>query len=351
MIHPLTSLRFFFAFMVFFSHINFLFRSFDNSVYNYIYSLVDIREGHLGVSFFFILSGFVLAYAYKEKILSNKISYINFIKARIFRIYPLHFMTLLFAIIISIVYVDNWFTYLQKIFSNLFLLQSFIPSEEYYFSFNGVAWSISNEMFFYVLFPIIIKFSNKVNLLIVVLTLICPFILKIDNEHWFYYINPLFRLSDFILGILLFSLHCKIKSKKLSFINKNCTIFEIVALLIFVLFFYFHSAIPELFRWSIYYWTPMLLIIFIFSFQTGKISKMLSYNFFVYLGKISFAFYMVHQLVIKFLWMITNKINIPISGWILIAIAFILSLLISHFTYKYFEKPLNYFLRQKLITD
>ena len=86
---------------------------------------------------------------------------------------------------------------------------------------------------------------------------------------------------------------------------------------------------------------------FVFSFQRGKMSKILILKFFVYLREMSFAFYIVHQLVVRVLWMITNKINIPISGWILICVA--LSLLISHFTYKYFKKPLNYFLRQKFI--
>lgn len=68
MIKPLTSLRFFFALCVFVSHLSFLKGS---EYYANIFETI-FDEGFLGVSFFFILSGFILAYNYEDKILEKK---------------------------------------------------------------------------------------------------------------------------------------------------------------------------------------------------------------------------------------------------------------------------------------
>lgn len=69
MIKPLTSLRFIFAFMVFASHLGFLNKS-ESNVLHWVYDSV-FHEGYIGVSFFFILSGFILAYNYQDGILKN----------------------------------------------------------------------------------------------------------------------------------------------------------------------------------------------------------------------------------------------------------------------------------------
>jgi peptidoglycan/LPS O-acetylase OafA/YrhL len=81
--------------MVFLSHINvtdaspeFLQRLYKNILY----------EGYLGVTFFFILSGFILTLNYKQKLIENRITYKEFIVARVARIFPLHIFTLIIAI-------------------------------------------------------------------------------------------------------------------------------------------------------------------------------------------------------------------------------------------------------------
>lgn len=85
MISPLTSLRFLFALMVFGAHIYTIDLYFDHLFY---------KEGFVGVNFFFILSGFIIAYTYRDRLLEQKSTLREFWVARIARIYPLHLLTL-----------------------------------------------------------------------------------------------------------------------------------------------------------------------------------------------------------------------------------------------------------------
>ena len=81
MINSLTSLRFIFAMMVF-------------GAYCYViddfYNAHFFKEGFAGVSFFFVLSGFIISYNYQYKLQEHKIDKRTFWAARIARIYPLH---------------------------------------------------------------------------------------------------------------------------------------------------------------------------------------------------------------------------------------------------------------------
>src|SRR4051812_12601392 len=98
MIKPLTSLRFIFALMVFACHLPY--NKIENTVFVSLYNQF-FYEGYLGVSFFFILSGFILALNYKGPIIENKLNYSDFYIGRFARIYPLHFLTLLITIPLS----------------------------------------------------------------------------------------------------------------------------------------------------------------------------------------------------------------------------------------------------------
>lgn len=346
MIKPLTSLRFFFAFMVFLSHLKMI-----NPTEPFIIYLYDVffSEGYLGVSFFFILSGFILALNYKTKIINSTCSYKDFWVARFARIYPLHFVTFLlaFPFVFNGSTVFN-FALFQKTFSNIFLIQSFFTDWKIHYSFNSPSWSISDEMFFYIMFPFIITLFNrysKIKYMSIILLLIIPFgiyFTQSDFIHRYFYVNPLFRIVDFILGILLFTLY----EKRFWFksIIKHSTLFEIGAIFVFLLSFYFHSSIPKGYRFSCYYWIPMALVILIFSYQSGKISKLLSNKLFVLLGEISFGFYLIHQLVIKYF---VYKFNWFTNDYIEITFIFIVTLLLSYFTYNFLELPANKYIKSK----
>ncbi len=345
MIKPLTSLRFFFALMVFLSHLQFVDK--ENKVFNQLYQHA-FKEGFLGVSFFFILSGFILAVNYAEKLALSKVTYKAFWVARIARIYPLHLFVLLIALPPSLnEFAENTGLWLTRFFTNLFLVQSFFPDSDIYFSFNAPSWSISDELFFYLMFPVLILLFQKYRSgkFIYWLLIACiPIGIYFAPEAWthrLFYINPLLRIGDFILGILLYSMYFKVKNQAWTGSKSLGTLLEIFSITLFLVFFYFHNSVPIGYRFSCYYWPPMLAIIFVFSFQSGLASKLLSTKILILLGEISFGFYMLHHMVIRYLLFFNTQFHWNLGDYSLIFIMFLLTVLASYFTYIFIELPSN----------
>jgi len=348
MIKPLTSLRFFFALFVFFSHLPFL--GLHTPFLKYLQGKV-LSEGYLGVSFFFILSGFILSYSYKLRILSKEVNKKSFIIARIARIYPLHLFTLALAIPLAIPELfRNFFIWGGKFFFNAFLLQSFIPIQSVFFSFNAPAWSISDEMFFYLLFPLLVPLLfNYRKAVVMAISLVCliPILVFIVDKayyHSLFYINPFFRVADFLVGILLYEVYEKGWFK----VNKRATCLELGSVIIFSCFLYLHFNISQVFRYSSYYWLPMSILIYVFAFQKGVISRILSNRIFVLLGEISFGFYLFHYLVMEYISVYFPWIKASLNDYVLILFVFIFTLVVSYLSFFYIEKPCNRFIKASL---
>ena len=350
MIKPLTSLRFFFAFIVFLSHLEWVPTIDKNfqSIYNDFLS-----EGSLGVSFFFILSGFILALNYKEKILEKRISFKEFWIARIARIYPLHLLTLIFSL--PIFFTDFFrapFYWLSSFLANLLLLHSFIPDPNIYFGFNAVSWSISNELFYYLMFPILMivlyRFPRTIYLFLILLLLI-PLGLYFTPRSlqvFIFSINPVVRISDFLLGILLFKVYEHNFLSNLFRKTSYATLTELAAILLFITFFSFHREIPSGYRYATYYWLPMLCIIYAFAHQSGIFSRLLSLRWSVFLGEISFSFYMFHALTMRYLKALDRRLDFAPNVYLFVLFIFIIILIVSTISYYYIELPSNRSIRK-----
>lgn len=127
------------------------------------------KMGGWSVSLFIILSGFLMVYNYYNTEIDYTIraSY-SFATKRIKKLYRLHILTLLaiipydlYSISTSEIIKFGVWEYIVKVISNIFLLQSWIPNEEIYFSCNGVSWYLSVMIFIYLLFPLILKRIKK----------------------------------------------------------------------------------------------------------------------------------------------------------------------------------------------
>src|SRR5882672_10730014 len=161
-LHALTSLRFFAALHVLIFH---LYAMNIAGGYGWYHKLATI--GYVGVSFFFVLSGFILVYTYADRPLNVR----SFWQARFARIYPAYLFSLLltapgfFYVSIALKNMDiPFFSYfkthlLQCSLVVPVLLQAWVPGAA--LAWNPPAWSLSVEAFFYLMFPLLIVWLGR----------------------------------------------------------------------------------------------------------------------------------------------------------------------------------------------
>lgn len=296
MFRALQSFRFLFAVMIFFHHME-LFEA----------------GGSCGVSFFLVLSGFVMAKGYGEKVAEPEFSYVRYLKRRLLRIYPLHLVCLLLAVaVLYFLYdTDVWGLWWWP---NLALLQSWIPLHGVYFSGNAVSWCLSDLLFFYALFPLLYRRMRRVplffrggglwTLLFVAGYVVAMVLLPESYGNAFFYIFPLFRLPDFLLGIWGYRLYEAVANEGQTARRLGKTSVSALEILAVVgvaatCMLYYH--VPENASYAFVFWLPVLFFILVFALSSqygGKVGGFFSSALWVRLGNVSFTFYMVHQLCI-----------------------------------------------------
>lgn len=133
-----------------------------------------VNAGYASVSYFILLSGYVLAYNYAGRARAGQLDTIRFYKARFSRLYPIYLLSLLLAWrIVPEEYAAHTHPmfWLGMILSPL-LLQGWVPQIATFL--NTPAWTMSAESFYYVLFPFLARWKrpDRIAPIIVRLTLI-----------------------------------------------------------------------------------------------------------------------------------------------------------------------------------
>lgn len=149
-IRQLTFPRFILAVIVVVYHFGLELKPFSSPLVSEFFN-----NGAVCVSFFFFLSGFVMAYNYNENV-----SFLNYWKKRFARIYPTYLITFLFVFISIYWFGTKEFT-IVTVLVNVFAIQSWVVGQAV--EFNFPSWSISVEFFFYLTFPFILYIYNKVS--------------------------------------------------------------------------------------------------------------------------------------------------------------------------------------------
>ncbi len=337
MINALTSLRFIFAIMVFGAHCYVIDNFFDTHFF---------KEGFVGVSFFFVLSGFIIAYNYQEKLRENKITKRTFWVARIARVYPLHWLTLFIAVALGgYVIASGPVDWLKHFLASLTLTNAYIPKADYFFSFNSPAWSLCCEQLFYLCFPFLIPLTKNYKYLLyifgiaAILIVVGMYFTPESDIKGYWYVNPITRFPDFIVGMLLFQLYERLKNKNIAPLQGS--IIEIASIALFLAFYLYAAEIPKVYRYSCYYWLPVAAILISFSLQRGFVSRILSNRILVIGGEISYSFYLIHLFVLLPYAEWQKGSNFHIDWYISVPVLFCIIILLSLFSYNYFEKPMN----------
>lgn len=285
-----------------------------------------------GVSIFFILSGFLLFYNYCDKDIELSLrNSFEFAIKRIKRLYPLHIITMVAALLfIILALIDHdpsvtWKDTFIDLFLNISLTKSLVPSYSRSLSLNGVSWYLSSYVIICFIAPFIINKSKKnydINksflniLLIFLLEIAVSYSLRnvtsinlgicIINDvtvRYFCYINPFFRLLDVYAGMELCKIYLNKKNYHLN-IYAN-TFFELVVLFISIYSTYMFNPYsisnnPEWFEYSIMFYPISLITIYSFISSKGYLMKVLDNKLLRQLGDLSPYAFLIHHLVIRY---------------------------------------------------
>lgn len=174
-----------------------------------------VRSGYLGVEVFFVLSGFVIAHNYAERVGSGAL-YRKYLWARAARIYPVHLATMALMVPLCLIFSsdpDLRTATPENLAANTFMLQA-LPG---FRGVNGPSWSVSCELAAYLAFPLLavwaLKLSSRAALTwaAAVLAAGVVAIYAVSHAHpgmevWISYPVMWLRIaSEFSVGVLLWS--------------------------------------------------------------------------------------------------------------------------------------------------
>lgn len=300
-----------------------------------------ISWSDLGVSIFYVLSGFLMTRTYENQEMDLSVrGRLRFSVNKIKKLYPLHIITMIFAIILSAVLlvahgdgIKAYIGLLGNTVLHVFLLQSWVPQLSVNVSLNGVAWYLSATLFLYFMFPHIVSYIRKKRdkfLIIICLAILCiqilsciPWIYFADESGfvyiWFMYCFPVFRLGDFFIGCCLGRIY-----RKNTFGGKGVvlqyTIMEIAATAVTVLVFWWlgqnhHDSIilTAFHNWTTLYIPLAVIWVYLFTENKGIITILLSGRLLVGLGNISGPIFLIHYVVILYMNNMLNFFDIKLS--------------------------------------
>ena len=331
-INALTGLRGAAAFIVFVSHC---------SNWQMLPGALGNGFGQIGVMLFFILSGFLMGHLYLNKELTAE-SIRLYLVSRVGRIFPLYIGLILLSVLISTTIYPAFHYYItdpQIIFRALFFIDA--PFE---------FWTIPVEVQFYFVF-IIFWFLHTRNTglpvlgVFIALTIVPSIFLFLKLG----YVPAIFSSYSlpFFLGIATAMNYSRISRSRLCrSIAAYCAIPSLIALVLNL------PAIRADAGWVIAddffvrTWADPINWLVVYSIFFCAMLNVKSFNFlntrpFVFLGEISFGFYLIHYPILK----IVHSLHLPQSLQFLTSFVVITAL--AWLSYTFFEKPANRFIRKK----
>ncbi|WP_063837069.1 acyltransferase family protein [Phaeacidiphilus oryzae] len=258
-------------------------------------------SGATGVSFFFILSGFVLAWTARPG--ATRLPDVRrFWRRRIARIYPVHLVTALLALLLALWLTPDGLPSAKQIAANLLLVHTW--KGDWWQTLDSVSWSLACEAFFYAVFPLLQRLvldplarrprrTTALAACCAALVAVLPWVDAHFALNWQMNSQPLLRLPEFVLGALLALLvrggHWRGPAPD--------------AALAVALLGYFGAA--QLAAGSPYAYSACTVLGFALLIAAGATADLRGERCFwrrralVRLGELSFAFYMVHLLVLR----------------------------------------------------
>jgi len=269
---------------------------------NHFQDFPPVQNAGRGVDFFFVLSGFVLAHAYGERLQSSEAA-VPFLIRRFGRLYPLHLFTLGVLLVLEIAKLGLMMTLhvgagaapfteansLVALGANLLLLNG--VGLLHYYSWNGPSWSISTEFWIYLAFLAVCLAGKPASrwLAVAIALVTGALLLAVDvvplKLHVYDGLGMLRCVFGFFLGTLTHAFYQRSKAS----IDQLPRGGEWLAVGLATLVFFDLLPWPAL-------TSPLAFaaVIWVFAFESGAVSRAMSTPAPLYLGTISYSAYLVH---------------------------------------------------------
>ncbi|MEO3764449.1 acyltransferase [Streptomyces sp. B8F3] len=349
----LTGLRFAAALLVFLNHVGLPFPhsrllESDSAAMN----LFDVtaNAGALGVTFFFVLSGFVLTWSARERDTAPR-----FWRRRLVKIYPNYAVTWLLAMVLF----ASAYTPTGTAVANLFAVHMWSPDFDVYSSVNQPSWSLGCEIFFYACFPLLHNVFQRIPTAhlkywiagVTAGVMATPAVAYAwitdwplfpgaaldapvsSEQYWFANFFPATRILEFTLGMLI--AHAVIRGRwfNIGMLWSGLLLAGSYVLCSYVPFLYSQRSITII---------PMVLFIAAAAIADIKGERSVFRNrAMIWLGEISFAFYLIHFIVLVYLRKeIDGFYSVPETVG-LVTLALVVSVLASWAMYALLERPIT----------
>jgi peptidoglycan/LPS O-acetylase OafA/YrhL len=314
----------------------------------------------VSVSYFFVSSGFLLAYNYSERVDRGEMNYGRFFLGRCARILPVYFLGLLAALPLMFWHSSN-FSF-GKATLTVLLLQAWSPSAALYW--NGPAWAMSNLAFFYLSLPVLLILTRSTSKRACLLFAAVAWAISVglslayvhanpDGLHeigtrstgfWLYILkyNPLVRLPESFIGVMagrLFLLTGGFRRQRSTAVFLFAGVLILAGLLL-------GDRLPYPVINS--GWLAPLLALVVSSLASGGFAaRLFQPRWFVLLGQSSYCLYMLHFP----LWNLVHQVSAPYwnpthAGQLALVLMIVL---LSLMLYKWVEMPATAALRSSLL--
>ena len=350
----LTGIRFYAVTFVYLSHVVII-----PGMDSLAGSSLIFDAGVVAVSFFFVLSGFILTYNYADSFRDgvSPSKYREFVLDRLARIYPVHILSMVMVAPIAILSPNlplDW----RALPFHLTLLQCWWPSSSPAFHqyFNVPSWALSCEWFFYVVAPIAMYFAfgNKRRWALLAVAAIYGYalwwFLSTNGEdsvrlHFVSWFAPS-RLAEFMAGMFLAQMFLKWPEQKVagwSRLAQAVGIFMIIGGALYRK----HASWP--FWGGLLYLPGSAILILGLAGGCGFFVRHLNQPWVKRLGVTSFAFYMIHGPLLRWTKNLFFYLGWEVTSWPLFwgvcITLFMLILLGSLIVNSWFEAPFQRRLR------
>lgn len=321
-------------------------------------------QANFSVSLFYVLSGFILTFTYVSAQAAPTLNERKFWSARVSRIYPVYLFALLVAA--PFFFMDVMRRPPEQVpgmvlggFMVMTLLQSWNPQT--LFLWNYPAWSLSNEAFFYFLFPRLVPLVHRLSTKVLVSAIGVVWIVSQlpavaylalggepfaqTNAGLVISGNPIFRLPEFFTGMLFGMLFLRRQGAGPTVVSAAISTLS-AALIVGLLLV--RDSWPEFMMFSQNIFASLFgVLIFSLAVGGGPVSWLLSRPGIVLLGEASYSLYILHVPIINWLEMLVPD-SIKTQPWTYWTLTCVVCVLVSVLTYKTIEKPAHEYLRRRI---